>query len=320
LALIGDVILIFSHQFGFFAIAIFFASLQMAMFSGTDEAIIYDSAKELGNEDGSLKHLGNYFSSRNILKIIFPLIAVLIIKNLSDWQFIILILIDIIAGIGSLLFALFILEPKHYFKVEEQEGHILTHAIKLLRSDRTLLKAILTRTIVFIAMFIIWRFHQDFLLRLGFSVVSLGVMWAAIQFICFLANKYLIAKFPQTTVMHRINDFNFFLLIFILLEVFLIYFHTSKWYIMVFMALIFLFEQLRWPLYSQLYNQKSASFNRATTLSLSNFLKSILDLPLLFVGSILVGISPLYPFVFSLLLVFFVYVGAKFNKRDTCTT
>lgn len=318
LACMGDMIFIFAHSFATFCVAMFFTSLMYAMFSGTDEAIIYDSAKELGHEHKTLQHLGDYFSGRNFFKIVIPLISALIVKDLLDWQFVSLIVIDLATGLLTLFFALCLLEPKHYFKVEEQEGHILKDAVKLIKTDTILIKALLTRTVFFIAMFILWRFHQPYLLGIGISVMQIGIMWSITQLANFLGNKFLMKKIVHTEVMSRINNINLAVVLFILLEVSFIYFGFNKWYILSGLGLVFFFEALRWPLYSQLYNERSNSFNRATTLSLANFLKSILDIPLLFIGSVLVGISYFYPFVFSFVLVALFYVGARFTKQD-CT-
>ena len=313
---LGDLLLIFSHSFWIFALSMFFISLCFAMFSGTDEALIYDTAKELDNEDKTLGYLGSYFSARTFFKIVMPLLAALLAKDLFDWQFVSLIAIDLFAGLLSLWFAWRLIEPKHYFKVEEQEGHILKDAIKLIKTDLVLVKALLTRTVFFIAMFVLWRFHQSYLLGIGITLLQIGIMWSVAHLANFLANKYIMKKIAHNKVMSRINNINFIVVLVILLEVLFIYFGFNKWCILSGLGLVFFFESSRWPLYSQLYNQRSHSFNRATTLSLANFLKSVLDIPLLFVGSILVGVSTFYPFVFSFVLVFLFYVGARFSKKD----
>jgi len=315
----GDLLLIFSHSFALFAIAMFFISLCFAMFSGTDEALVYDTAKELGSEEKTLGHLGRYFSARTFLKIGMPLLAAFLAKDLFDWQFVSLILVDLTAGILSLLFAWFLVEPKHYFKVEEHEGHILKDAVKLIKTDTVLVKALLTRTVFFIAMFILWRFHLPYLLSIGITILPIGIMWSTVHLVNFLINVFIIKKIAHKKVMSRINNINFIVVLVILLEVVFIYFGFNKWCILLGLGLVFFFESSRWPLYSQLYNERSYSFNRATTLSLANFLKSVLDIPVLFVGSILVGVSPFYPFVFSFILVLMFYVGARFSKNDIRT-
>ena len=75
-------------------------------------------------------------------------------------------------------------------------------------------------------------------------------------------------------------------------------------------------EAVRWPIYSHYYNQKSSSYNRATTLSLSNFVKSILDIPLLFIASLLVGVDIKWVFLLSLTITVltFIFTRLKVGK------
>ncbi|MCD4705367.1 MFS transporter [bacterium] len=54
-ALLFWVLLISAHSFLIFTIALFFAALQFTCFSGTTDALIYDTNKELGKESNSLK-------------------------------------------------------------------------------------------------------------------------------------------------------------------------------------------------------------------------------------------------------------------------
>jgi hypothetical protein len=61
-------------------------------------------------------------------------------------------------------------------------------------------------------------------------------------------------------------------------------------------------EAMRWPIYSHFNNQKSASYNRATTLSLSNLMKSVMDIPLLFLASLLVSYDIRWIFLLALVL------------------
>ena len=56
-------------------------------------------------------------------------------------------------------------------------------------------------------------------------------------------------------------------------------------------------QDIRWPFYSEIVNKRSKSFNRATTLSLHNFLKSILDIPLLLTSAYIISFGYLAPMV-----------------------
>src|SRR3989339_602078 len=121
--------LIFADSFLLISVSVFFYALSNACFTGTDDALIYDTNRELGTGDDSLRRFGQYYAAERIFKIVSPLIGVLIAKDLSPNQFVILLIIDASAAVISLLSALYIVEPKrHYIEVEKMEAGNLRDA------------------------------------------------------------------------------------------------------------------------------------------------------------------------------------------------
>jgi len=319
-AILGDIVLIFAHNFYFFSLAIAFTALQFASFSGTDEALIYDTSRELKKEHLSLDRLSSYFSARSLFKIITPLIAAFITRNLFDWQFIVVIIIDLLTSVLSLAIAFFLIEAEHFKKVSDEEAGIILHAYKLIKSDWQIVKAIISRTVIFIAMFIIWRYHQQFFIMNGVSIVVLGFFWSISNLLAFVINNFWIHKIGTKNVERYLNYINLIIAFSLGLTAWAVFYYFNIWLIIFLLFFIFCGEQIRWPLYSEFYNKRSRSFNRATTLSLSNLLKSILDIPLLFIGGILVGINMSYPFVFSFILGLIVIVFFRIRKSDSNLT
>src|SRR3989338_2336179 len=66
----------FAHDFWWFAFGMFLYGISFACFSGTDEALVYDTEKELGQEPGTLSKLGKYKAAVTTFKIITPVLGV----------------------------------------------------------------------------------------------------------------------------------------------------------------------------------------------------------------------------------------------------
>lgn len=301
-SILSDIVMIFAHSFPLFVFSIALSAFSFACFTGTDEAIMYDTTRELGGENSSLHNLGKYFSARSLFKIGAPLVTAFIAQDLFDWQFVAVITLDIVATVVALGFAFFLVEPHHYMDVEEQEAGVMRDAWQLIRSDWDMTRAMLGRTVIFIAAFVIWRFHQEFFVSNGIAVVVLGVAWCIHALAMYVFNQR-ITKFVGTMNVGRfINVLNILATVSLGLMAVVVFTHSNIYAALVLFIVGAFFEQIRWTLYSEWYNKRSKSFNRATTLSLTNFIKSILDIPLLFIGSILVGLDMVYPFIFSFFL------------------
>jgi len=301
-AIVGWILLLFGHNFFVFVLAIIFSALYFAMFSGTDEALIYDTDKELNIEKTSLKRLSHFSSAQNIFKIASPLIAVFIAKDLTDAQFLIVIMIDVIATVCSMVLILGLVEAHHYIDVEKQEAGIILDAFHLIRKNPLLIRGIFGKTVGFIAGFIIWRYHQEYLVNhIGLSVLYLGIAWSVNHALIFLSERFIIPHLYHIR-RHAIDISNYFFFIMSLVALYVVLYIKNPIILVVIIMITFFAERIRWSFYSQFLNEFSNSFNRATTISLSNFLKSILDIPLLFVAAVLVHYNIVYPFFFSALL------------------
>src|SRR3989339_900151 len=306
LSFVHWILYIYADNISIFAISLSLASLQFACFSGTDDALIYDTNKELGNGGESIKNLGKYYSARSIFKIVAPLVGAYIAQDLLEWQFLIILGIDMVAIIISLFFAVKLVEPNHYMDVEKQEAGIIKDAWKIMRSDRVIGRAMVSRTLLFISVFIIWRFHQKYFIDIGLSVWALGIAWSVIHTLGFFHNQYIEKFLRRGDLNLEINFLNILTIILMGLMLCGVLFFPQPLLLLCIFILLDAVELFRWPLYAEFYNRRSQSFNRATTLSLSNFLKSILDIPLLFIVSVLISRDITYPFIFAAGLAFLV--------------
>lgn len=311
LAGVVSIILFFiSENFFIFALATFFSGFKFAMISGTDEALVYDTSRELHHVKTSLSRLGTFYSGRNILKIITPVVAAFIAKDLFEYQMLYVIAIDAIASIIGVVVALLLVEPHRYMDVEGQELGIMRDAWRLLVTTPGLLRVVLSRAFIFSSGLIIWRYHQELLISsLGISFLILGISWAIANLCMFLFKQYIIPSLHQSYTTY-INVLNIIFLVAIAVSA------VSVWYGLSYVSLIvlifsFSIEEIRWPLYAEFFNHKSKSYNRATALSLMNFVKNIFDVPLLLVASVLISYGMIFPFFISIGLALLVVLFFK---------
>jgi len=178
----------------------------------------------------------------------------------------------------------------------------------VIRNNKCFVRAIFSRMLLFIASFILWRFHQKFFIDIGVPIIILGAMWSLTHLALFLINQNIKKILPKKSSVFKINWLNFLTFLSLFVMVILVFYYQNIYLLLIVYFLANIFEVIRWSYFSDYFNKMSFSYNRATTLSLSNFLKSILDIPLLFIASILIDNNINYPFVLALILSFIVVV------------
>ena len=303
LFLVGVIVSIFAYNFYVFVVFFLLYAFSYSALSGTDEALLYDTQKELGLEKSSLKSLGKYISAQRIFKIFTPLIAVLIARNLTESSFLIILIIDAFASLIAFVLSCFITEPNHQMDLEKMEAGVMLDAIKFIKSDPYLIRAILNKLLIFISAFIIWRFYQQFFLDLGITLLGIGITTSMFQLGLFLSMQNISKFLPKKEILTRINIINYIVLATISTFVLFMFFYPNKYVLVVLFVFFIVVETSRVPLFSEYFNKLSSSYNRATVLSLTNFLKSILDIPLLFIGAMLIGMDVKFVYVFILIII-----------------
>ena len=269
----------------------------------------------MGKGEQSLSELGKYYSARHIFRFFIPVVGALMIPDFSPTQFHVLIAFDFVLSLFALVSAVSLVEPKHHMDVEQMEAGVIRDAWKLIKSDYIFAQAIFGRVIMFIGVFILWSYHQIFFVERGISIISLGVAWSLAHLLGFFLNQkihYFFSKDNLAVVINRFNVFIVILCFFLIIAVL----QPSMIYLALFLYLLLIqIESFRWPMYSEFFNRESSSFNRATTLSLTNLVKSVFDIPLVLIAAVLVGIDPLYPFVFSFILGLVVVIFFRLPRK-----
>lgn len=302
---------IFAYGFWPFVVAIGIYSASYSLMSGTDEALVYDSTRELGETEYSLKQLGKYFSASRIFKIVTPIIAVIIAKNLVDWQFNLILMIDVVANLGALILAAMVTEPTHYFKVEKVEAGVMRDAFSLIKKEPRLVNITMNKTLLFVASFMVWRIASQYFEDIKVPILIIGITTAVYQLITFIFNLKSHKWFKRWTSEEVIGGLN--LSFIISMGLFLVnhIFWQNSILALILFGLICNTESIRWPYFSEMINKISSSYNRATVLSLTNLVKGVIDIPLLLLGSVLISLNYSYYFGLTFLVGVVAIIGFR---------
>ncbi len=305
-ALLHWLVFLVADGFLFFAVGTVCYALAESFMSGTDEAVIYDTNKELGNRNDSLKNLSRYISSERVFKIISAFVGALIAKDLADWQFNIIIMVDIIASFIAFVFAVTLTEPNHFMDLEKQEAGLIKDAYAILSQDKTLRTAVFNKALIFTAAILCWKYSGIlFIDHLGISVVVIGATWSIRHLATVLSNHYLHVWRPEKSEAVKIDFLN--LLFFIALGLFIFnWFLYPQKYLLLFLYVVSqFFASSIQPLFSNMFNRQFMSYNRATSLSLANFAQHICIIPLAALVGFFINFNLVFPYMIS-----FVVVGA----------
>ncbi len=302
---LSNVVQIWSWNFNWFALSLFLYGLAFACLTGTDEALVYDTERELsiGKDSEPLKRLGHYYSAQRVFKIFAPILGALLARDLVENQYILLIVIDSLCAAVAIICAYFIIEPNHYVDLEKKEAGVFLDAFKLLKGNVAATRAIFNRSLIFIGSLILWRYFQDYFTDLQIPIIILGLAWGLAQGAMYLGNRKIHKITKYFNPNQAINWLNYLSIISVAASVVLYYYYPAKYLLLLTYLAFSIFEVLRWPLFSSYFNSLSNSYNRATTLSLASFVKGILDIPLLFIAGAIVARSPIYPYILVLLLI-----------------
>lgn len=282
LMLLSSVLAFFGHGFWMFVLVFIFMSASFCCFSGTDEALLYDGLKELGEERGATKHSGYIESADNIFNMIIPVIGAWIAKDLQEMHFQVLIILDMLSTMLGIYFLSRLVEPDHAMSLLKKEAGIFKESRILMQQDPFLLRIAFNKTLIFIGAFIVWRIHQPFLREYGVSTVWIGILYGLLHASVFLLKRR-VGTIEDRLGSVRVLRWSGFVMIAscVIAALFL----PNAWVLAVGLLTIIAIENVRGPVITHIINRRVSSRARATTFSQLNMLKGILDIPiLLFVG------------------------------------
>ncbi len=301
-ALFQWIIFFFAHGFWAFAIGMFFYGISFACFSGTDEAFVYDTERELGREHGTLAMFGKYKAAVTTFKIVTPMLGVFLAKDLTEVQFMLLLGIDIVGCLLALLLSCTLVEPRHNMDVHKMQTGVFTDGLREIKNDRFILKTIANKELIFFAIFIPWSYYQSFYVGLGLPVIALGVGYGLKNFASFLGQWHVKKLSSHNNFLLSINRLNFSVAIHLLVLIILLLVSAPVALIYYFLLAAIWCEDQRGPFFSEFYHKRFSSFNRATMLSLTNLVHNLIEFPLLIAAGMLIVYNQIYPYYFAFLL------------------
>lgn len=295
-----------------FALQFLLMSFGFSCFSGTEEAVLYDGLKELGNERSMTKYNGRLQSARQMLKIFFPPLGAWIAKDLLESQFRVVLGIDLIAQVVAFCLLSALVEPKHSREVLKEEQGIFRESLETIRREPFLLRAALNKIFIFIASFLLWRIYQLYLGQFQIDTRWFAVFYFAFHGVVFTSHWYLdrIEEYFGSIPLLRWS-------VVVTLGGLLLALFVS-WPIWIFLGslLALIASSFREPVFSHAMNQRIKSRSRATTLSNLYVLKAFLDIPLLFLAGFLAFHDPRLVYVVCILLCFGVLLFVPVRERD----
>lgn len=317
--ILGVLLVLFSgimnwFAFGFwqFAFQFILTAASFSMFSGTEEAMLYDTLKELKREEEMTHFNGRMSGTKHIFKIFIPAIGAFVAKDLLESQFRILIGVNILVGLIAFYFVARLVEPRHVKSVEKLEKGIFKDSLNAIKADSFLIRAALNSSLVFIVNFITWRLYQPILVNYGVSVLWIGIFYILMQgaiFTNYWYLGYLEKRFGSAWII------NGSLVGIILSFLALIFLHTV-WILYIAMMLVMILDTLRAPVFSHGINKRIPSHSRATTLSNLNVIRGFLNVPILLITAWLSTDSSQSVFIFCLIISVAVLIALPMRERE----
>ena len=170
-------ILVFATEFWHFAVAIFLAGLARSACSGSENAMLYDTLLQVGEEKTFEKHLGGL----NVIDLTAIIIAAISGSLLaSRYPFELNYWLSIISMIMSLCVAILLIEPKYKSESDESilmKDYLIT-SVEFFNKHSDVRIVLLSGMVIRVAVSFIDEFWQLYLNRLGIPVVYFGLFSA----------------------------------------------------------------------------------------------------------------------------------------------
>lgn len=191
-SVISCILMITSDSFLGFAIAFCLSAASMNLNSGAAEALVYDSLKELGEEEKYKKVWGNLAFVMSIAQGV----AVLLGGILADVKFLYAYILGTIIQIGALIAAFSFSEPPIHKdeKQEKQQGNLIINqlviSIKVLKARRMVLYLILFSALVGSVQTTVYFYSQKYFSDMGYSKTVIAIICTLSSLVDAISSKY----------------------------------------------------------------------------------------------------------------------------------
>ena len=192
-SVISCILMMTSDSFLGFAIAFSLSSASMNLNSGAAEALVYDSLKELGEEEKYKKIWGDLAFVMSIAQGL----AVLLGGILADVKFLYAYIFGTIIQIGALIAAYGFSEPPIHKEKdidEKQQGNLIVNqlvtSIKVLKARRIVLYLILFSSLVASVQTTVYFYSQKYFSDMGYSKTVIAIICTLSSVVDAISSKY----------------------------------------------------------------------------------------------------------------------------------
>jgi MFS family permease len=283
LTLTACIIRIYANGFWQFTIIFALFSMGFSCISGTEEALLYDSLKVIGKENEMQQLNARLHSAKFVARWFIALVGIVLVTELTEANFRTIIYLDIVLILLALVIVSFVKEPQMKSKDLRKGKQIFLQSLKTIVRHPWLIRATISRLLLFFAGFFLFRAYQPFLKENGATVLMIGIFYLVSRGGIFLVHWYsgsLIQKFGTARLINGSAIAAAFALSLTLI-------FENIWPLITILAIASIMVDVREPLFAKAINQRIDSENRATTLSVLNMVKAVLDIPLLLLIGIL---------------------------------
>jgi MFS family permease len=191
ISVLSCILMITSNSFWGFALSFILSSASMNLNSGAAEALVYDSLKELGEEDKYKKIWGNLAFVMSIAQGL----AVLLGGVLADIKFLYAYILGTILQAGAMIVAYFFKEP-FVEKVQQnsKEGNLIikqvSTSIKVLKDRKMVFYLILFSALVGSLQTTVFFYSQKYFSDISFTKTEIAIICAVSSLIEAVSSKY----------------------------------------------------------------------------------------------------------------------------------
>ena len=281
--MIGACISVVSHGMLIWAYEpwMFFASsllsgFAVTFFSGADEALIYESLKESNEENMMDKALGIIQSAQFIVMVFVLILGAIIAKDLTNGQFVLLIVLGIFFQSIQIVLLFFVKNPTNQVLYRDKPFNQVKEGVLAIKRAPQVLWMFLNITLVFIPTAAIFdNFGDKLLSDANLPVYLIGIVFAGLAIFSFFVSRsigWISARFSRITVLYVTGGMGVLGLLLVA------YFRETLWILLIIMVFLRFVRTVRYPIYAKLANDIIPSHVRATTISLLSIIDSVCDL------------------------------------------
>ncbi|WP_410496294.1 MFS transporter [Cellulosilyticum sp. ST5] len=306
-ALIATLLMISANGFWGFAISFIFSAVSFNLSSGSEEALVYDSLKQLGKEEQYVKVNGRL----NFIIEVTQGIGAFLGALLAERSYLLSYSIAIIFTIVALLLALGFEEALIYEKEEKVSFRVhFKLTMQLIKANMELAFLLVYYPIILAISAIIYFYGQQYFAEQGVSKVGIAIIFLLNSVLAgggALASNYLVKKLRHHTTT----------IVALLIAVCMVGFYWSEqWFSILLFCFIGGLTAVLQPISSGAMNKLIPSKQRATLISVQSMAFSIMMIlffPLSGVIGDLVGLKVTFVLL-GLVLVICVGIGYKISK------